>query len=102
MVPPVSCVWFDLMRGHYLDSSQFTMTLFTTVEGEIVKLGIGMVPAGYGRVQGHLIGFLLSGLGQQLQNKFKKVNRYAYLQESQPIRIFNIIYFLQQLLVLTY
>ena len=79
MVPPVSCVWFDLMRGHYLDSSQFPMTLFTTVEGEIVELGIGMVPAGYGRGQGHLIGFLLSGLGQQLQNKFKKVNPYAYL-----------------------
>ena len=82
-------LWFDLMRGHYLDSSQFTMTLFTTVEGEIVKLGIGMVPAGYGGVQGHLIGFLLGGLGQQLQNKFKKVNRYAYFQESQPIRILS-------------
>lgn len=77
------------MRGHYLDSSQFTMTLFTTVEGEIVKLGIGMVPAGYGGVQGHLIGFLLGGLGQQLQNKFKKVNQYAYFQESQPIRILS-------------
>ena len=90
------------MRGHYLDSSQFTMTLFTTVEGEIVKLGIGMVPAGYGGVQGHLIGFLLGGLGQQLQNKFKKVNQYAYFQEIQPISIFNIRYFLQQLLVVTY